>query len=68
MRAFNQAGAGGVCTHPLRWEEGTVTKLPFPDHRMKRPATPKEPLDALRHHGLKAVFSVMSDSLRPQGL
>ena len=29
MSAFNQAAAGGVCTHPLRWEEGTVTKLLF---------------------------------------
>lgn len=29
MSTFNQAAAGGVCTHPLRWEEGTVTKLLF---------------------------------------
>ena len=67
MSAFNQAAAGGVCTHPLRWEEGTVTKLLFPDCRTKRPATPKESHGALRHLGLKAVCSVVSDSLRPQG-
>ena len=67
MRAFNQAGAGGVCTHSLRWEEGPMAKLPFPNCRMKRPATPEESHGALRNHGIKAVCSVMSDSIETPG-
>ena len=44
-----------------------MAKLPFPNCRMKRPATPEESHGALRNHGIKAVCSVMSDSIETPG-